>query len=142
MKESVTNLEASVGQLENGTELYAYGESLANSGRYLEALVSFEQVLALQPKHHAAWVFRGVMLLHLDRYSEALESCDRALAISPVNSEAWLFRGVALHRLGHYQEAYASYDRAVGKGTESFFEKVTRGVRWIWDVCNWKHLST
>ncbi|WAL58936.1 tetratricopeptide repeat protein [Thermocoleostomius sinensis] len=97
-------------------------------GNYAEALDSFDRAIALQPNDTAAWVFRAVMLIHLEQYSEALESCDRAIAISPDYSEAWTFRGVALHRLGRYQEAYASYDRAVG---QDYLSPKARIRRWL-----------
>lgn len=94
---------------------YVEGELLADKGCYSEALHCFNQAVELQPDYCAAWIFRGVMALHLEQYSEALHSCDRALQIQPNNSEAWMFRGVALHRLHRYREAYKSYDRALGK---------------------------
>lgn len=90
------------------------GEQLANQGFYGEALVQFDRILERQSDAVPAWIFRAVMLLHLDRYQEALESCDRALMLSPADPEAWLFRGVALHRLHRYSEAYACYEKALG----------------------------
>lgn len=116
---------------------YKQGEALANIGNYAEALTIFDQIIALQPDHDAAWVFRGVVLIHLGRYQEALLSCDRAIEIYPANPEAWVFRGVALHRLGRYSEAYASYDRATNQKTVSPWQKLKqtlkqRGVSLFW----------
>ncbi|WP_088891515.1 tetratricopeptide repeat protein [Leptolyngbya ohadii] len=93
---------------------FKQGEQLADQGSYREALEQFDRVLAVQPNHGSAWVFRAVVLIHLDRFQEALESCDRALTANPTNAEAWLFRAVALQRLNRYPEAYTSYGKALG----------------------------
>ncbi|HEY9656924.1 MAG TPA: tetratricopeptide repeat protein, partial [Allocoleopsis sp.] len=79
-----------------------------------EALLSFNQVLALEPEHQQAWSFRATILIYLERYTEALESCDRVLSLDPTYSEAWVLHGVALYHLKRYKQAYRSYDRALG----------------------------
>ncbi|MEM9215099.1 MAG: tetratricopeptide repeat protein [Cyanobacteria bacterium P01_F01_bin.150] len=103
--------------------LYRQGESLANLGRHADALAAFDQAIAVYPKmtqsanpHKLAglWVFRAVVLLHLQSYDDALISCDRALDLEPRNIEALVFRGVALNYLGRYQDSYASYANAMG----------------------------
>lgn len=104
----------SAAMVEELQSCFQQGEQLANQGFYEAALVQFDRIVERQPDAVSAWIFRAVMLLHLDRYSEALESCDRALTLSPADPEAWLFRGVALHRLHRYPEAYASYEKALG----------------------------
>ena len=96
---------------------YQQGESLANLGYYPEALDAFNQAIAAHPgsptKLTATWVFRAVVLIHLQSYDEALLSCDRALELEPKNVEAWVFRGVTLNYLEQYQDSYASYAKAM-----------------------------
>lgn len=139
MKRSLVNLEfVSLSSAEpmtcgSSVNYYRQGEVLADAGEYAEALASFDQAIALQPNCDAVWVFRAVVLIHLEQYQEALLSCDRAIQIYPTNSEAWTFRGVALHRLGRYAEAYASYERATGKASVSFWQKLRQqGVSLFW----------
>lgn len=103
---------------EPAATLHRRGEALANAGHYEMALEQFQQVLEQQPTCQTAWVFRAVLLLHLERYEEALASCDRALTLCNSNSEAWLFRGVALQRLKRYQQAYESYNLALRNAEE------------------------
>ncbi|MGF1499721.1 MAG: tetratricopeptide repeat protein [Elainellaceae cyanobacterium] len=91
------------------------GETLANLGRYLQALECFQQALSLCPDAADVWVFQGVTQIHLQQYDAALASCEQALALEPHNREAWIFRGVALNYMGRYDECYSSYDRALGK---------------------------
>lgn len=119
---------------------YQQGEALADTGNYAEALAVFDQIIALQPDHDGAWVFRGVVLIHLGRYQEALLSCDRAIEIYPANSEAWVFRGVALHRLGRYPEAYASYDRATRQKSISLWQKLKQTLKQRGASLFWKPL--
>jgi len=104
---------------------------LANLGRYQEALASFDRAVEVQPDDYAAWVFRGVVLIHLCRYPEALLSCNKALQIRPNDREAWTFRGVALYYLGRHEEAYTSYSKALGTNNTSQWQKFFYGLRKI-----------
>src|SRR6185437_4434818 len=70
-------------------------ESFANRGFALqslnqpaEALASFEQALALEPRNVQALYRRGVMLNELGRTDEALATYDRLLAMAPGHVEA------------------------------------------------------
>lgn len=110
---------------------YEEGEQLANSGEYAQALTRFNQVVAIQPQNNAAWVFRGVVLIHLHCYEEALNSCEKALEIQPTDKQAWLFRGAALNHLGRYKQSYASYDKALGIERQSIWQKLTQIVKGI-----------
>ncbi|MFB2835532.1 tetratricopeptide repeat protein [Floridanema evergladense] len=99
-----------------------------DKGNYQEALIYFDLVLALEPKHQQARAFRGAVLVFLERYTEALESCDRALFLNPKDSEIWVIRGVALHRLKRYKEAYNSYDRALGIERKPLFQQLFQPI--------------
>ena len=105
---------------------------LANNGRYEEALACFEKAIKVQPHDYAAWVFHGVVLLHLNRYQEAVTSCNKALEIQPTDPQALIFRGAALHRLGRYAEAYDSYNQALGNSDPSGWRKmVSKLMAWV-----------
>ncbi len=132
---------------EDSTLCYQKGEALANQNQYSTALAYFDRTIALQPDHCNAWVFRAVVLIHLQRYEEALESCDRALELQPLDSEAWLFRGVALQRLGRYSEAYADYQQALGDSAEntcadrqSGWTKWQQRFKQAWKAFRFSHL--
>lgn len=112
-------IDSNVGRKNHGdADLFAQqGESLANLGHYSEALTAFDQAIAAHhsnpTKRAATWVFRAVVLLHLQVYDDALVSCDRALELEPRHVEAWVFRGVALNYLERYQDSYDSYAKAI-----------------------------
>lgn len=136
MNETLADVDVLATDPNSAIGWYQQGDELANQGRYAEALISFNRAIASNSSFHEAWVFRAVVLIHLEQYQVALESCDRALECCPTNSEAWLFRGVALQRLGQYQQAYASYDRAVGKVRKSPLAEWVGWLkqRWQFDV--------
>ncbi|MGJ3250302.1 MAG: tetratricopeptide repeat protein [Elainellaceae cyanobacterium] len=110
---------------------YEQGQVLASQGLYAEALETFNRAIHDQPENHEIWVFRSIILIHLENYLDALSSCDRALEIQPDSPQAWTLRGVALHRLDRYQEAYSSYERALGirhRSTPTHFTDRLKGV--------------
>ena len=89
------------------------GNALVESGRYEEAVSSYDRALEINPDYYQAWVNRGIVLNALGRSEEAVASYDRALQINPELYQAWNNRGSALNALGRNEEALASYDRAL-----------------------------
>ncbi len=97
---------------------FARSQALLQTGKYAEALASYDQVLKSSPKSSAALLAQCNALVQLERYDDAIDHCDRALQLngdwgkaSP--TVAWIYRGVALRRQGYLETALASFDRAV-----------------------------
>jgi len=88
------------------------GNALYDSGRYKEAIKSYDKALAIKPDYHE-WNNRGNALDNLNRYQEAIESFDKALAIKPDLHQTWYNRGNTLGKLGRYEAAIKSYDKAL-----------------------------
>jgi predicted TPR repeat methyltransferase len=93
--------------------LHNRGTALLAQKRYDEALVSYDEALAIRPSYVAALHCRGIALRNLNRAAEALASHDRALAIRPDDAEGLYVRGNALLALKRYDEALMSYDGAL-----------------------------
>ncbi len=93
--------------------VYGQATALANSGRYAEALASFDRAVELQPRDYRAWFIRGNALMSLNRPQEALLSFERALEIKPDFAEAWTAQGDTLAGLGRREQALASFERAI-----------------------------
>jgi predicted TPR repeat methyltransferase len=102
-----------VSELKDARRLRDQGNWLAAQRRYDEALVRFEQALALRANFVEALHDRGITLRRLNRFAEALASHDRGLALRPDDAEGHYNRGNALFELGRYGDALASYDRAL-----------------------------
>jgi tetratricopeptide (TPR) repeat protein len=92
---------------------YKQGEMLQDLGRHQRAIVSFDKVLSMDPKHFRAWYRRGISLNKIQLYSEAVASYDKAIEFKPDYSEAWTNRGNSLGNLGRYDEAILSYGKAI-----------------------------
>jgi tetratricopeptide (TPR) repeat protein len=118
--------------LYNNSEWYERGQVLASQGAYGAALTSFDRALEGQPNNHEIWVFKSIILIHLEYYLEALVACDRALEIWKDSPQAWTLRGVALHRLDRYREAYTSYEKALGIRHHSPLIPLTEGLKGVW----------
>ena len=89
------------------------GITLVQSGKYEEAIASYDQAIEIKPDCQDTWCNRGIALNDLGRYEEAIASYDRAIEIQPDSHQAWYNQGITLCYLGRYAEAIASYDRAI-----------------------------
>jgi protein O-GlcNAc transferase len=82
-------------------------------GHWRDALVSYNNLLAIKPRDAVALGNRGDVLRELHRPEDALASYDQALTIRPDYAETHYGRGNALCALRRYEEAVASYDLAL-----------------------------
>ncbi len=88
------------------------GITLQDMRYYPEALMAYNQAIALKPVLAEAYNNRGVTLGDMLRYAEALESYDQAIALKPDYAAAYCNRGIVLQALKRSQEALTSYDKA------------------------------
>jgi serine/threonine protein kinase len=86
---------------------------LRNAGRYLKALVAYNQTIALNPKLAAAHWGRCYTLNALKRTQAALVACNQAIALQPNYPEALWSKGYALDQLQRHEEALALYGQAI-----------------------------
>jgi tetratricopeptide (TPR) repeat protein len=94
------------------------GYKLFRSGRFEEALLSYNHALLLNPQFSLVLANRCAVLSRLEKYSEALTSCNLALKGdgrwgSEGEALAWDNRGDALFNLERYEESLASFERAL-----------------------------
>ena len=61
------------------------GSSLYSSGRFEEAVASYDKALEINPHYGEIWSNRGLTLVRLGKYEEALNCFDKALEIQPDN---------------------------------------------------------
>jgi len=92
---------------------YSTGSKFYQSGKFNQALASFDQALALKPDYAKVYNDRGIVFAYLNRIDEALASFDKAIALDPDCAEAYNNRGNALHALKRWDEALASFDKAI-----------------------------
>ena len=100
-------------QTDDNYDWFANGVLLGNSGKYEEAILSFNKALKINLNNEKAWYNRGFALSNLGRYQEAILSYDEALKINLNNEKAWYNRGFALRNLKRYEEAFVSFKKAL-----------------------------
>ncbi len=93
--------------------LVAQGNALLGLARPADALVQFDEALALRPDFWPALNNRGVALRDLGRIRDALASFEAALAIQPGQVDALNNRGRALVSLDRAEEALETFDLAL-----------------------------
>ena len=93
--------------------LCSQGKEQYDAYNFEEALVLFEQAIAIEPNYYQAWDNKGNALRNLERYYEAIECCDRTIEIEPSYYQAWSHKGSNKYYLRRYSEAIECYDRAI-----------------------------
>jgi tetratricopeptide (TPR) repeat protein len=93
--------------------LLARGQSFLNQGKLDEAIVSFDEVLASDPRNTEALVKKGTALERLRKSKEALECYDRAIAADSSMTIAYLYKGGLYNRMERFSEALACYEQAL-----------------------------
>ena len=84
-----------------------------DSGRYEEAIESYDIAIELEPKALYAWFNRGNALMKLGRYTEARQAFERVLAIDDENACALYQYALALDELGREEDAEQMFERVV-----------------------------
>jgi tetratricopeptide (TPR) repeat protein/DNA-binding transcriptional ArsR family regulator len=103
------------------------GALLLNSGKYSDALDSFDKAVKESPELADAWKSRGQALFGLHLYSEAVGSYDIALGVEPNNAGWWGLRGLALESEGKKEQALASFERSLEIDSRSAINWHIRG---------------
>ena len=93
--------------------LFQSAIALQKAGKFIEALASYDQAIALQPDNAYAFNNRGNVLQSLKRAEEALASYQAAIALKPDHAKAHNNCGNVLQGLGRSEEALASFQRAI-----------------------------
>jgi tetratricopeptide (TPR) repeat protein len=89
------------------------GLSLANLGRFEEAITCYSKALEINPEDTAAWNNKGLSLANLYRIEEAVTCYSKALEINPKFTEAWNGKGFSLTKLHMYEEAIICFDKVL-----------------------------
>ena len=83
------------------------GDMYFESGQYIDAIVTYDKALAVNPTCADCYNDRGLSSYYLGDVNSALDSFDKAVALKPDFTHAWLSKGFVLVSTGRYQEAIA-----------------------------------
>jgi tetratricopeptide (TPR) repeat protein len=101
--------------------------SLMQMGRFREALLYVEQVLAFDAENFQAWLLKGEILRQDRSPQEAVEAFLRALEIDPYDDWIMSRLSEAYRDMGRPEEALPYLDRALELNPESVFALAVKG---------------
>lgn len=87
------------------------GECYEKMERYEQALIHYDQALALDPNWVDAWIGRGVVKDIQGRLVEAVKDLETAVRLAPDSSDAWYYYANALGRSERYEDSLDAYAR-------------------------------
>ena len=85
------------------------GECYEKMERFEQALINYDQAIALDPEWVDAWIGRGVVKDMQDKVAEAVQALQHAVRISPEHPDAWYYYACALVRAKRNDEAMAAF---------------------------------
>jgi tetratricopeptide (TPR) repeat protein len=91
--------------------IYYQAYTLALSGKYLESLARFDEVLRLEPGYIHAWNQKGLCNYFLERYNRAIRCFDKASSLNSLYLESHNNKGCALQRLDKFGAAIDCFDK-------------------------------
>jgi len=83
---------------QSAEDLYIKGLIHIEQGDKQEAITDFTTVIALQPHHTLAHLYRGMMLYEQKKNQEAIADYNQVIRLSPDNSIAYYYRGLARYQ--------------------------------------------
>lgn len=91
--------------------IYHEAYALALSGKYLESLARFDEVLRLEPAYIHAWNQKGLCNYFLGRYASAIKCFEKASSLNSLYLESHNNKGCALQRLDEFGAAIECFDK-------------------------------
>lgn len=104
------------------------GFSQHQQGKLSQAILTYEQVLQLQPNNFDALQLLGVIAGQNDNHSLAVDFLTKAVEINPSSPVSFLNLGLSLKAMNRVEEAIASYDLAIKLMPELADAHNNRGV--------------
>ncbi|MDO9323496.1 MAG: tetratricopeptide repeat protein [Methanoregula sp.] len=115
-------------------QLYQKGETALYAGQYQQAIVAFDQCLAVIPSATSlapykdfteadVWTNKGDAYIGLKQYEDAVASLEKATRLDPSYAEAFQLKAKALRALNRTAEADAAetgMEQAAQKGLDDF----------------------
>jgi tetratricopeptide (TPR) repeat protein len=94
--------------------LYKKGLNLYNKGKYMEAIIVFDEAIEIDPQYTAAWCHKGFAFDELGRHEDAIKAYEKAIEIDPQLAESALIEnGQSLYGRGKYDEAISAFDLVI-----------------------------
>jgi len=112
--------------------MYELGMSRMESGEYLQARLSFEEAVSLDPNSSSYRNALGLANLQLGRLPQALSSFREAVRLNPNFSDGYNNLGVALAQSGKWEEAIAAFEKVLAFPFYNRPEIVYQNLGWAY----------
>ena len=102
------------------------GLALSELGKKKDAILAFNQAIAINPNDAYAFISKGNALSALGKNEEAIDAFNQAIAIDPNDAYVFSNKGRVLSALGKNEEALLAYDQAIAinpKFADAFYFK-------------------
>ena len=107
-------------------------KTLYDTGKYQEAIMSFNKILNDYPDDLVAYLLRGDCKMQLKEYKEAKSDFLISIALKPLNPQSHFSAGEACFFLSEYTEAIHYFDDAIelepAKGLYYFYRGIAKGA--------------
>ncbi len=96
------------------------GLSQVGLGKFNEALINYQKVLATQPNHASVYYNMGMAYLNMGNFEAAIESYKKAAQLDPAIKGVNKHIGVCFNNLQQYEEAIQHYKKALEDNPSDF----------------------
>ncbi len=103
-------------------------DDLVAQERYTEAIVVYNEAIALDPYSSTIWNRLGIAEMNAGRYPDAVVAFQRALDLDPYYAKAWRNKGDALQAQGEFQASNEAYDRALTINSNDLHAILQKGI--------------
>lgn len=83
------------------------------SQNYSEAILNYNQSIAINPVDAEVYYNRGLAYIYLGEFQKAIADNNQVISLEPDNANAYHNRGSAYGSLGNYEQAIADLDTAI-----------------------------
>jgi len=115
-----------------------WGRTQLQREKYESALLAFDQVIAIEPTHAAAWMYRGDALTELKRIQDATKAYEQSLQLNSNSAEAWSRLGDLQYELQRYALAIQSWKRAIELDDQDLDTWTNLGIAFGVGLGNWQ----
>jgi tetratricopeptide (TPR) repeat protein len=113
MKEVSESLEYSDSSFSVAEKIKELGNSLFDDGKFLEAIETYTEAIAIHPRYAAAYYNRAQCKAHLKRDIEAISDFSEAIRLSPNDADYYGARGASKNELYLYPQAILDFTEAI-----------------------------
>jgi tetratricopeptide (TPR) repeat protein len=121
---------------ENQDQTMVMADSLANLGRYEEAIEYYSKAISANGRNYAAFNARGLAKLNQKEYYDAITDFNRALEIDPSKTSAINNRGLAKYYLGDNAGAIKDYTKTLELEPTHLVALRNRGTAYLHEAKN------